>query len=208
MIITAQMKVRDALKIGPQMLEAFVWLAEEFERLRNPAIRKVMSGRVTVAQAARIAGIPLTEALYLLNLAAGEDEQRLARELQSLAPDAFTEGQVDPPSRPPALWGLHDDEPRVRFVDATTKVALNEDPLPAVMHALKEVRGDGVLLVRHPFNPVPLRDLLAREGFESWAEERGPRHWYIYFYRSNAVAGAAARPLTVAAFVRAVAAGA
>ncbi len=54
---------------------AFFWLSPAFERLRHPLLRKAMSGRVTVSQAARVAQIPLTEALYVLNLAAGEDSK-------------------------------------------------------------------------------------------------------------------------------------
>jgi Uncharacterized conserved protein (DUF2249) len=66
-----------------------------------------------------------------------------------------------------------------------------------------------VLLVRHPFDPVPLRDLLARRGYGSWAEERLPNDWYIYFYRPRARAAACAfPPLPVALYVCAVAAGA
>ena len=52
MKVTAGMKVKDALKINKQMLDAFVWLAPEFERLRNAALRRVMANRVTVEQAA------------------------------------------------------------------------------------------------------------------------------------------------------------
>ena len=73
MKVTAEMKIKDVLKINERMIEAFVWLAPEFERLRNPTLRRLMSWRVTVSQASRVAHIPLTEALYVLNLAAGED---------------------------------------------------------------------------------------------------------------------------------------
>jgi hypothetical protein len=72
MKVTGGMKVKDALKINKQMLEAFVWLAPEFERLRNPVLRRVIANRVTVEQAARVAKLPLTEALYVLNLAASQ----------------------------------------------------------------------------------------------------------------------------------------
>jgi hypothetical protein len=39
---------------------------------------------------------------------------------------------------------------------------------------------------------VPLRDELARRGFSSWAESRGPPDWYAYFYRPHARGGAVA----------------
>lgn len=51
-----------------------------------------------------------------------------------------------------------------------------------------------VLLVQHRHDPIPLRDLFAARGFASWAEERRPRDWYVYFYRPTAGAAAAAQP--------------
>jgi hypothetical protein len=105
------MTVKEALKINERMLEAFVWLAPEFERLRNPALRKLMAGRVSVEQAARIGGIPLTEALYVLNLAAGEDETVLTRELTNLKPDCFKSREENPTRKPRELAGIREALP-------------------------------------------------------------------------------------------------
>lgn len=45
--------------------------------------RRAMGGRVSVEQAARIARIPLTEMLYVLNLAIYEPEENLTQELRA-----------------------------------------------------------------------------------------------------------------------------
>ena len=45
MKVTADMKIKDVLKFNEQMIEAFAWLAPEFERLRNPRFRRLMAGR-------------------------------------------------------------------------------------------------------------------------------------------------------------------
>ena len=210
MIITQDMKVRDALKINEHMLDAFVWLAPEFERLKRPALRRVMAGRISVAQAARVAGLPLAEVLYVLNLAAGESEQTLNAELRLLPRDAFERRPENPPQKPRELAGLSDTDSRVVFVDVTPQAARYEDPQPAIMRGLMEMSEEcDVLLVRHTYDPVPLRDLFARRGFASWAEERRPYDWYVYFYRPTAGASAAVHPpLTVQPPVRAVAASA
>jgi hypothetical protein len=210
MKVTKEMKVKEVLDIGEHMLEAFAWLAPEFERLRKPALRKAMAGRVTVSQAARVAGLPLTEALYVLNIAAGESEEVLWAELSSLPRAAFDYQPENPPRKPREILGLTDTDERIVYVDVTPHAGHDEDPRPSIMRGLMALCDpDDVLLVRHPFDPVPLRDLFARRGFASWAEERRPHDWYIYFYRPAARAEAIARlPFTVGAFVRAVAAGA
>jgi hypothetical protein len=210
MKVTAEMKVKDALKINQQMLDAFVWLAPEFERLRNPALRRVMANRVTIEQAAGVAKLPLTEALYVLNLAAGMEVAELHRELNALPVTAFGHAPDNPPRKPVELVHLKDDDTRVRFADVMPHARRQADPLPTIMRHLLSLSNESeVLLVRHPFDPVPLRDLLARRGYGSWAEERLPNDWYIYFYRPRARAAACAfPPLPVALYVRAVAAGA
>ncbi|HLE64121.1 MAG TPA: DUF2249 domain-containing protein, partial [Pyrinomonadaceae bacterium] len=73
-------------------------------------------------------------------------------------------------------------------------VTRSRDPRPAIMHGLTELRDyEDVLLVRHAFDPVTLRDLFESRGFATWAEERRPGDWYVYFYRPTALAGAAAQ---------------
>ena len=47
MKITPEMKVKEALEVNEKMLDAFTWLAPEFERLRYPKLRRAMSGRVS-----------------------------------------------------------------------------------------------------------------------------------------------------------------
>ncbi len=205
MKVTAAMKIRDVLKINDRMLEAFVWLAPEFERLRNPTLRRVMSGRVTVAQAARVGRVPLSEALYILNLAAGESVEELHRELDGLPVAAFSYTPDNPPRKPRELAGLRDEDPRVRFVNVMPHARQSKDPFPAIARGLLSLKDEGaVLLVRHPFDPTPLRDMFAQRGYASWAEERRANDWYIYFYRPAARAEAVAHPpVEVATYVRA-----
>ncbi len=195
MKVTAEMKIKEVLELGENLLNAFIWLAPEFERLNFPKLRRAMSGRVTVAQAARIARIPLTEALYVLNLAAGEDSEELADELNLCKREDFDYQETNPPRKPQEIFGLDDDDPRVIFVDVMEQADKHLDPMPKIARGLVSLKkAEDVLLVQHPFDPIPLRDMFARRGLSSWAEERHPGNWYIYFYRSTVSAAAAAHP--------------
>jgi hypothetical protein len=195
MRVTPEMKIGDVLNINEHMIDAFTWISDSFARLRNPPRGREMSDPVSVAQAARVGKVPLNEVLYVLNLTAGEDEKRLICELE-LRGREDSACQSDNPPRPQELLGLRDDDAHVVFVDVIPRVLREEDPQPAIMHGLTELRdNEDVLLVRHVFDPVALRDLFASRGFASWAEERRSHEWYIYFYRPTAVAGAAADSL-------------
>lgn len=184
MLVTPEMKIKDVLKINEHMIEAFVWLAPDFERLRNPQMRRMLGERANVEQAARMACAPLAEALYVLNLVAGVDEKQIENELNLLPVESFTYHPENPHRRPRELQGLKDDDNRVRFVDVLPRVERCEDTRPPIMRGLMDMAyDDDVLLVHHAFDPIPLRDLFAMRGFASWAEERSPHDWYIYFYR-------------------------
>jgi hypothetical protein len=195
MKVTEKMKVKEVLELGEQMLSAFVWLAPEFERLQYPKLRRAMSGRVTVAQAARIAQIPLTEALYVLNLAAGVDSAELEAALKFYSRKAFEVQETNPPRKPLEILDLKDTDPRIIFVDVIEQADAHLDPLPKIVRGLVSLKhSEDVLLIHHPFDPIPLRDMFARRGFASWAEERAPGNWYIYFYRPSTSAAAFAYP--------------
>jgi hypothetical protein len=192
MRVTPEMKIAEALRCGERLIEALTWLTPDFERLRDPAARRAVSEHTTIEQAARMAHVPLSEALYVLNLVAGEDQARLAREIMRRGREDFEYQDPNPPRKPRELLGMKDDDPLVHFVDAAPRGLAYRDPEESALREAAALRrSDEVLLVHTPFDPVPLRERLARSGFASWAEERRPHEWYVYFYRPHARAGAA-----------------
>ena len=84
MKVTREMSINDVLKIDEEkMLKTLTWLVPELSRLQSPRPKRAIVGAVTIEQAARIAHIPLVDMLCALNLAAGESEEDLAKELKA-----------------------------------------------------------------------------------------------------------------------------
>jgi hypothetical protein len=198
MKITRDMKIKEVLAFGEEkIVETLGWMAPEFERLRHPKLRRAMSGRVTVEQAAKIARIPLTEMLYVLNLAVGEEEAELSSELFQSPLDDFEYKDANLPIKPFEIADLKDtDQQRVVFVDLMPQAAENRDPMPQIAKGLASLKNPlDVLLIRHPFDPIPLREMFARRhNLASWAEERKPGEWFVYFYHPFELANVAAHP--------------
>ncbi|HMJ07916.1 MAG TPA: DUF2249 domain-containing protein [Pyrinomonadaceae bacterium] len=209
MQVTEKMKIKEVLAMGDHMLDALVWLSPEFERLQHPKLRRAMGGRVTVGQAARIARIPLAEALFVLNLATGSDMFELSAELKKLARPAFEYTETNPPRKPFQIAKIDDSDPCVNFVDVMDEAERRVDPMPRIAKGLVSLKEPtDVLLIHHPFDPIPLRDMFARRGFGSWAEERTPGSWYIYFFKPTLSVGAIACPaVTHQFYIMAAAAG-
>jgi hypothetical protein len=197
MKVRRDMKIEEVLEMNEEkVLNTLTMLSTNFERLRHPGLRRAMGGRVSVEQAAKVARVPLTEMLYVLNLVLGEDEAELSAELFASDPEDFEYTDPNLPTKPTQIKGLLDTGENVVFVDLMTFHEKRSDPLPAVMKGLDRLKSPrDVLLIRHPFDPIPLREMFARRyELASWAEERNPGEWFVYFYRPAALAGAAAFP--------------
>lgn len=136
--------------------------------------------------------------LYVLNLAIGENEAELSKELSLCGRDDFLYTDKNFPLKPVEIATVKDTDANVVFVDLMRQADEKRDPMPAIAMGLVSLKGPSqILLLRHPFDPIPLRDLLARRGFASWAEERMAGEWFIYFYRPALQAAASAHPAII-----------
>ncbi len=164
MKITPETNVKEIIKINEKMLDAFIWLAPEFNQLRSPTILEQMGAKITVSQAARIAKIPITEALYVLNLTAGEAEEDISKELLRRVQEDFENPETEEILKPAELLGVFDNDLNVHVVDVEEEDVSSEDPMSKIINGLNLLRSPhDILLVRHPFDPDPLRNLLARK---------------------------------------------
>lgn len=80
-------------------------------------------------------------------------------------------------------WTTTIDLARATRVDGRTYLARGEDPLTAILAAAAAVPIGDDLVVDAPFDPVPLRQLLASRGFLVEARELEAGHWRAYFRR-------------------------
>jgi uncharacterized protein (DUF2249 family) len=80
---------------------------------------------------------------------------------------------------PPAwLAQALDAEP----LDVRCLLAVGEDPFQVVMRAAAPLQSGDVLVIDAPFNPSPLRRVLAGRGFSSYARKLAEGHWRVFFH--------------------------
>jgi hypothetical protein len=80
---------------------------------------------------------------------------------------------------PPEWLALALDQPSV---DVRPLLAQGEDPFMALMERAAVVEMGGTLVVDAPFNPSPLRRMLAGRGFSSYGRRLAQGHWRVYFH--------------------------
>ena len=67
-------------------------------------------------------------------------------------------------------------------VDVRPILAGGEDPFAAIMEEASGVAMGGFLVIDAPFNPSPLRRILAGRGFSSYGRKLSEGHWRVFFH--------------------------
>jgi len=75
MVITPETKIADLLKEYPHLLDVLADYSPAFGKLRNPFLRRTFGRLTTLAQAAAIGGVDLTDLVWLNKYAAHIDRE-------------------------------------------------------------------------------------------------------------------------------------
>lgn len=67
-------------------------------------------------------------------------------------------------------------------LDVRSFLANGDDPLLPIMEAADRIEFGGVMAVDAPFNPGPLRRMLAARGFSSYGRKLAESHWRVFFH--------------------------
>ena len=81
---------------------------------------------------------------------------------------------------------------RCLSLDVRDTIRRGEEPLATIMAAVAGLGPDQVLVLRVPFEPIPLYRVLAGRGFAHWTERSAADDWAVWFYRGEPTDSAAA----------------
>jgi uncharacterized protein (DUF2249 family) len=74
-------------------------------------------------------------------------------------------------------------------LDVRAEIRDGHEPFQRIMATVAALGPGDVLVLRAPFEPLPLYRVLARQGFDHRAERRGPEDWWVWFRRTAPAAG-------------------
>ena len=183
--IAATDRVSDVLARDEALVEVFVRQAPQFAKLRNRSMRRIMARLVTVEQAARMAVVSPAALVRELNAALG-----IVTEPLDVAVPGALAGSPE---------SIHPAQAPVLEVDVREDLRAGREPFSKIMAAVARLRGDEVLLLRAPFEPIPLYAVLGKRGLVHEARAESPNDWSVWFWRPSAVNPDARRPASAAA---------
>jgi uncharacterized protein (DUF2249 family) len=186
-VIAADVTLARLLEERPELLDVLVRFHPHFAQLRNGMLRKLMGSRVTLGEAARVAGVSVDALLAELRRAAGEAEPATGRcPEQAACGGHHGSSAFEATPRPAVLTAFHPVE-----LDVRDDIRRGAEPFARIMSAVKGLAEDEALVLRTPFEPVPLYDVLGRRGLEHWTERHEATDWSIWFYRADVAARSA-----------------
>ncbi|SUS05556.1 conserved hypothetical protein [uncultured Defluviicoccus sp.] len=86
----------------------------------------------------------------------------------------------------PPLWLQSLDPAGATRIDVRPHLAAGRDPFDDIMALACPLRVGGALIIEAPFDPVPLRTVLAEHGFETFAKRIEAGHWRLWCLRQHA----------------------
>lgn len=169
-------KLSVALASNPAVLEYVISLKpHDFERLRNPLMRKVMPVRITLRRIANMAGIPEQEFLDNINRLAGEPLEVIDH---NRAPVTVSASQA--PS-----WMEKVDEKNIPWVDVLEGDERLADPMPPINIAVNKLKQGEVVGIKHKWEPQPLFDIWDLRGLDYWTKQISPDEWHIFVHKPH-----------------------
>jgi len=171
-VIRATDRLSTVLARDERLIEVLAVAAPPLEGLRSPSLRKNMAPRVTVAQAAQIAGLDATVLVERLNRALDE---------QPPTPTAPTPLAFTPTPVPAELLAV----PPSALVDLDVRDDLRSgvEPFARIMSAARTLPPESILRVRAIFEPAPLYGVFAKKGLAHFTERLAADDWRVWFFR-------------------------
>lgn len=175
-MIRAADRLSAVLARDERLLDVLASAAPAFKRLKNASLRKHMAPRVTLEQAARIAGIDVNALVDRLNQALGD------RPAES-APLEAERTEAAPTPVPDHLREI----PGERLVDVDVRDDLRAgiEPFGKIMGAARNLAPEMVLRVRAIFEPVPLYGVFAKKGLAHFTERIAADDWRVWFFKGE-----------------------
>ena len=136
-----------------------------------------MTSYIRLGEAAHVAGVPFETLCAVLQGDLGVSEVRRGATGPQRAPAE---------QRTSADWFEQAERLSAPHLDVRPLLASGQDPFAQVMSLSARVTPGGFLVVDAPFDPAPLRRVLAGKGFTSLGRQVGPNHWRICWRREEA----------------------
>ena len=170
MVISAKTKISKLIEHNAETIDVISSINKHFKKLRNPILRKALAPRVSIADAARIGGVPVCIMIDKLKEIGFKTDDDCGCETAS-PKDKYRLNKNDSDMRKETIVEL----------DVRPILEGGTDPFEAIMAKLKTMDESHTLLIINTFEPIPLLNILKNKGYayETERPDNGVVHTYL-----------------------------
>lgn len=172
--INAHTKIAAILKAHPDALEAIISITPKFNKLRNPLLRKLMASRTTIGMACKIGGCSVND---------------FFDKLQALGfvVDKSVDEEETPATPTPAFVKNLTAENTIEL-DVRAMLEEGNDPFNLIREKIGQLKPQQALKLINTFEPIPLIQILGKQGFETWSDIVNENLVFTYFFKTTEAA--------------------
>lgn len=168
--LTTETSFANAIMKDETLFDRLVAYNPAFHKFSRVVMREDVAPLLALGDLASMAGVPSADVLAI------------ARGHEAMA-------QADSP-QDPVFTDSRGQTPRhfnvdARTLDVRSDLDRGHEPLGKILDAVAALKSGEDLVVETTFHAIPLRRLLNRRGFASFAEQLTDEHWRIRFRRSD-----------------------
>lgn len=166
MKINSTTKIAALIKEEPKVIDAIASINKHFKKLQNPILRKVLATRITIADAAKVGGVPVAvfyEKLKALGFEVDQNEPVQSNKENNM--ESIDNREIK----------------HVVSLDVRPILEEGTDPFKAIMGAIKTLKLEETLEIINSFEPIPLIHKLKEKGYESWTKRSKEGVVFTYF---------------------------
>lgn len=175
--INAKTKISTLIKANSRTIETLAELNSNFNKLKNPILRNLLARRVSISDACRIGGCEVSEFLDKMVSIGFEIDCSVETSL-TIDSDPMTASKFS-------------GDLNVVELDVRPLLTRGDDPLKLILKKSRDLKADECLKIINTFEPLPLINLLGKQGFRSWTEKPDADIIFTWFARNE---GSMARP--------------
>jgi uncharacterized protein (DUF2249 family) len=168
--INANTKINSILKQNADALEAIISISPKFNKLRNPLLRKLIASRTSISEAGKIAGVSVHDFFTKL------------KPLGFTVDETITAEKDNHPQTVPGFL-KHAAAKNIEELDVRPVIESGKDPFSIIMRKIKQLEAGKILKLINSFQPIPLINILSKQGFEHYVETTNENVVNTYFYK-------------------------
>ncbi|MBS1497031.1 MAG: DUF2249 domain-containing protein [Bacteroidetes bacterium] len=169
LLINANTKIASLLKENAAALDAIISLSPKFSKLKNPLLRKIFAARTSIYMASKVSGCSIDDFF-----------EKLRPLGFMIDKNAVVEDINEKQHSPGFVMNIKKED--ITELDVRDTIEKGEDPLRLILASIKNLQPGKIFKLINSFEPIPLIQLLSKQGFEYYVEKINDNLYFTFFH--------------------------